>query len=145
MHACQVVSVMSDSLGPYGSQPDRLLCPWDSPGKNTGVGCYSHVQGIFLTQGLNPSPLCLLHWQVGSVPLAPPGNFKPPKRAFCFNWSIGNVTDQALSQVTIQGHVVINRLPIISCVPLTSPSNLPDMARNQCEQFDRITTPALQL
>jgi len=40
----------------------RLLCPWNSPGKNTGVGSHSHLQGIFLTQGLN---LSFLHcWQV---------------------------------------------------------------------------------
>ena len=31
----------------------RLLCPWDSPGKNTGVGCHFLLQGIFLTQGSN--------------------------------------------------------------------------------------------
>ena len=31
-------SVMSDSLQPHGLQPTRLLCPWDFPGKNTGVG-----------------------------------------------------------------------------------------------------------
>ena len=37
---------------PPGSS--RLLCPWDSPGKNTGVGCYALLQGIFLTQGSNP-------------------------------------------------------------------------------------------
>ena len=36
--ACQVASVMSDSVQPHGLQPTRLLCPWDSPGKNTGVG-----------------------------------------------------------------------------------------------------------
>ena len=36
----------------------RLLCPWSSPGKNTGVGSHSFLQGIFLTQGLNPG---LLH------------------------------------------------------------------------------------
>ena len=36
----------------------RLLCPWDSPGKNTGVGYRALLQGIFLTQELNP---CLLH------------------------------------------------------------------------------------
>ena len=35
-------------------QPARLLCPWDLPGKNTGVGCHSLLQGIFPTQGLNP-------------------------------------------------------------------------------------------
>ena len=30
---------MSDSVQPHRRQPTRLLCPWDSPGKNTGVGC----------------------------------------------------------------------------------------------------------
>ena len=49
----------------------RLLCPWDSPGKNTGVGCHFLLQGIFPTQGSNPSLLCLLHGQVGSLPLSP--------------------------------------------------------------------------
>ena len=33
---------------------DRLPCPWDSPGKNTGVGYHFLLQGIFLTQGSNP-------------------------------------------------------------------------------------------
>ena len=40
----------------------RLLCPWDSPGKNIGVGCHALLQGICPTQGLNPRLLCLLHW-----------------------------------------------------------------------------------
>ena len=48
-----------------------LLFPWDSPGKKNGVGFL--FQGIFLTQGSNPHLLCLLHWQAGSLPLAPPG------------------------------------------------------------------------
>ena len=39
--ACLVTSVVSDSLRPYGPWPARLLCPWDSPGTNTGVGCHS--------------------------------------------------------------------------------------------------------
>ena len=52
------------------------LCPWDSPGKNTGVGCHSLLQGIFQTQGSNQHLLGLLHWQAGSLPLVPPG--KPP-------------------------------------------------------------------
>ena len=37
----------------------RLLCPWDSPGKNTGVGCHAFLQGIFPTQGLEPRSLTL--------------------------------------------------------------------------------------
>ena len=41
------------------SNPTRLLCPWDSHGKNTGVGCHALLQGIFLTQGSNPGlPHC---------------------------------------------------------------------------------------
>ena len=42
------------------------------PGKNTGVGCHTLLQGIFLTQGSNAHLLCLLPWQVGSLPLEPP-------------------------------------------------------------------------
>ena len=50
-----------------------LLCPWDSPGKNTGVACHFFLQEMFQTQGLNPHLLGLLHWQVGSLPPVPPG------------------------------------------------------------------------
>ena len=52
-------SVMSDSFPPCGVYPTRLLRPWDSSGKDTGVGCQFLLQGIFLTQGLNPGlPHC---------------------------------------------------------------------------------------
>ena len=64
---------MSDSLRPYELYPAGLLCLWDSPGKNTGVGCNFLLQGIFLTQGSNLHLLHLLDWQVGSLPLAPSG------------------------------------------------------------------------
>ena len=40
-------------FGTHKLQPMRLFCPWNSPGKNTGLGCHSLLQGIFLTQGLN--------------------------------------------------------------------------------------------
>ena len=64
-----VYSVTSDSLRPHGLQPARLFCPWDFPGKNTGVSCHFLVQGTFLTQGFNLYLLGLLHWQVDSWPL----------------------------------------------------------------------------
>ena len=52
-------SVVSNSLQPHGLQPTRLLCPWDFPGTSTGVGGHFLLQGIFLTQGLNPGlPHC---------------------------------------------------------------------------------------
>ena len=62
---------MSDSLWPHGLQPASLLCPWDSPGKNSGMGCHALFQGIFPTQGSNPCLLCLLLLQAGSLPLEP--------------------------------------------------------------------------
>ena len=46
-------SAKSDSLRPHGLQLTRLLCPGDSPGKNSGVGFHVFLQGIFLTQGLS--------------------------------------------------------------------------------------------
>ena len=51
-------SVLFDS--PHGLKPIGLLCPWDSPGKSTGASSHSFLQGIFPTQGLNPS---LLHFR----------------------------------------------------------------------------------
>ena len=44
---------MSESLRCYRLQPTRLLCPWDSPGKNIEVGCHALFQRIFQTQGSN--------------------------------------------------------------------------------------------
>ena len=41
---CQVTSVVSDSVRPHRWQPTRLPRPWDSPGKNTGVGCHFLLQ-----------------------------------------------------------------------------------------------------
>ena len=67
-------SVLSDCLQPHGIQPTRLLCPWNSPGENTWVGCHFLLQSIFPTKGLNPHLLSLLHWQAWSLLLGPPGS-----------------------------------------------------------------------
>ena len=56
---CYVNSVMFDSLRPYVLQPIRLLCPWDFPGKNTGVVYHALRQGTFSTEESNPCLLCL--------------------------------------------------------------------------------------
>jgi len=48
-------------------QSARLLCPWDFPGKNTGVSCHFLPQGNFPTQESNPP---LLHWQEDFLPLS---------------------------------------------------------------------------
>ena len=62
-------SVVSNSLQPHGLQAARLPCPWDSPGRNTGVGCHFLFQGIVPTQGSNPCLLCLLHCRQILYPL----------------------------------------------------------------------------
>ena len=64
---------LCDPMDPTGQAPLSM----DSPDKNTGVGCQALLQGIFPTQEANPHLFCLLHWQVGSLPLAPPGEAKP--------------------------------------------------------------------
>ena len=63
----------SDSLKPHGLRP-----AWDSPGNNTGMGCYALLQGIFPTQTSNPNLLhcwqtlyCLNHQQSPYYVLAP--------------------------------------------------------------------------
>ena len=71
---CSLCSVASNSLRLHGLQPTRLLCPWDFPGKNTEVGCYFLLQGIFLTQGSNTHLLSLLYWLADSLPLLHLGN-----------------------------------------------------------------------
>ena len=60
------LSVVSSSLRSHGLWPARLLCPWDSLGKSTGVSCHFLLQGIFPTQGSNLGLLhcrqILYHW-----------------------------------------------------------------------------------
>ena len=67
---------MSDSLQLCGLQPTSLLCLWDAPGKNPGVGCHALLQGFFTTHGSKPPSL--LHWQADSLPLSHLGS---PKQA----------------------------------------------------------------
>ena len=69
-----VFSVMSNSLQPYGLQPARLLCPWDFPGRHTGVNCHFLLQGIIPTQGLNLHLLCLLRCWWIPYPLSHQGS-----------------------------------------------------------------------
>ena len=63
---------MSDSVWPHRQQPIRLPCPWDCPGKNTGVGCHFLLQCMKVKRESEVAQSCPT--QVGSLPLAPPGN-----------------------------------------------------------------------
>ena len=59
-HCCSVAKLCPALLRLHGFQPARLLCPWDFPGKNSGVGCHFLLQGISLAWWLN---LHLLHYR----------------------------------------------------------------------------------
>ena len=67
---CSVTSILTKSLQPYGWYPVRLLCAWDSPGKNTGVACHSLLQGIS-HPGTEHTSLLSLAMTDGFIPLVP--------------------------------------------------------------------------
>ena len=56
---CCVTSVVSDSVRPQRRQPTRLPRPWDSPGKNTGMGCHFLFQCMKVKSESEVSQLCL--------------------------------------------------------------------------------------
>ena len=64
--ACWVASFVSDSVGPHRRQPTRLPRPWDSPGKNTGVGCHFLLQQSLARTWTQIAELCYMrmHWFV---------------------------------------------------------------------------------
>ena len=68
--------VVSDSLPPHRLEPARLLCLWDSPGKNIRVGSHSLFQGIFQSQKS----------KADSLPTEPPG--KPKDLILCAKLSL---------------------------------------------------------
>ena len=80
MHA-KSLRFVSASLWSYGLQPAKILCPWDSPGKSTEVGCYELRPGDIPHPGIEPMSFRSLLWQAGSLPLAPPG--KPSLYSNC--------------------------------------------------------------
>ena len=71
LHMCvhSVLSCVRLSVTPR-TVPARILCPWDSPGKNTALGCHFLLQGLSPTQGSNPCLLHLLHSRLILYPLS---------------------------------------------------------------------------
>ena len=55
---CYITSVVSDSVRPHSRQPTRLPRPWDSPGKNTGVGCHFLLQCMKVKSESEVAQLC---------------------------------------------------------------------------------------
>ena len=74
MCMCAKLLQSSGLLRPSGLQTTKLLCPWDSPGKNTVVGCHVLLQGIFPIQGQNPHLLnsCIADGFFTAEPLGGP-------------------------------------------------------------------------
>ena len=82
------VKVAQSLFVTHGLGPAKLLCPWNSPGNNTEVGCHSLLQGIFPTQGLNAGlPNC--KWILYHL-FEPPGKpfikhiYVPKEKVFSF-------------------------------------------------------------
>ena len=84
----------------------RLYCPFSPPTsrpvKNIGVGCYFLLQGIFPTQDSDQSLLCLLHWLVHSLPLAPPGSPFLPELVTIFLCLLGQNTGMGLINLLLE-------------------------------------------
>ena len=89
----------------------------DSPGKYTGVGCHSLLQGIFLTEG---STSHLQHWQVGSLPLVPPGKSTLPPTKF-LHWDIKNQSCSEPLKCINCGFTMVSVLyQIVYCIIIVS-------------------------
>ena len=70
-----IFSVVSDSSRPHGLQPTRLLCPWDFPGKGTGVGCHCLLLEITL--------ISINWWRINKIWLIYTMDFQPQKVMKC--------------------------------------------------------------
>ena len=133
MGVCSICTVTSDSLRPHGLQPPRLLCPWNSPGKNTGVGCHfllqvgCHflLQGLLPSQGSNQYLLYLLLWQADSLPLgeweALPSyvvvQMLSHARLFATPWTAAHQASRSLT--------ISQSLPKFMLIALVMPSYIP--------------------
>ena len=62
------MSVVSGSVQPHRRQPTRLPCPWDSPGKNTGVGCHFLLQCMRVKSESEVAQSCLTQRPHGLQP-----------------------------------------------------------------------------
>ena len=98
MRACQVISVTSDSvtLGTICQAP--LSMGFSRQKYCSGLLC--PPPGIFPTQGSNPHLLCILYWQVGSLPLVPPGKTQK-KEKICI-YPEKNVHPKGCTQCSLQ-------------------------------------------
>ena len=116
---------MSDSLG-----PTRLLCAWDSLGKNTRLGCHALLQGTFPTQGSNPHLLCFLFWQAGSLPRSQQGIHGTKIKRMISEVKVTQSCQTLATPWTVAHKVPLSmgfsRQDYWSGLPFPSPGDLPD-------------------
>ena len=128
-------SVMSDPAT-WWTVVYQAPLPWDSPGKNTGVGCHCLLQGIFPTQGLNPG---LLHCRQTLYPLSHQGSQKLQtafqssyttsqsalKSIHVFTWKkclCGFGIRFKLNLWELSSSLLLSHLPFTFCLPFPFPS-----------------------
>ena len=98
---------MPDSLRPDGLQLTRLLCPWDFPDNDTGVGCHFLLHGIFPTQGSNPG---VLHCRQILYQLSYKGNPKKPP-TFIYT-AVQRTLLSVFSKTIVQSHQFCSAQPL---------------------------------
>ena len=87
---CQVASVVSDSVRPQRRQPTRLPHPWDSPGKNTGVGCHFLLQCMKVKSDSEVAQSCLTLSDPRDCSLPPSSSVHGIFQARVLEWSAIN-------------------------------------------------------
>ena len=106
------LSVVSDSLRPHGLWPTKLLHPWDFPGKSTGTGCHFLLQGIFLTQGLNPG---LPHCRHTRLPSEPPGKYDQNRDGRGNSQKAYHIDDSSTLEIPIGRNDIFSVCPDSHC------------------------------
>ena len=151
-----LVTVLSDSLWPHKLQSTRLLCPWDSPGKNTRGVVMPSSRGIFPIQGSNPG---LLHCRWVLYRLSHQGNpgilervaypfssgsSQPRNRTgvsciaggFFTSWATGKPLRRLWAESKMQTsciQVQTPDVPLMSCTTLTCVLNLSILSFLTCK------------
>ena len=103
---------MSDSVRPHRRQPTRLPCPWDSPGKNTGVSCHFLLQCMKVKSESEVAQSCLT--------LSSPMNCSPPGSSICgiFDRS----SKQKINKETQALHDTLDEVDVINIFRIFHPN-----------------------
>ena len=112
VHVCLVLSHVWLFATLWTVAP-RLLCLWDSPGKNTGVCCHFLHQGICPTQRLNLHLLGLLHCRQIPYPLSHQGHMLPP--CICQLLTVENDDKEKIEQPAVAIPFYMCRMCTCAC------------------------------